>query len=75
MDEELQRIEKLRSEYESTILSVNGVESISIGLCANGKPCLQIGTSVPVDQVRPRLPAELFESGVELHYIGRIEAQ
>ncbi len=49
--------------------------SISIGLGDNGKPCLQIGISIPVDQIRPKLPAELFDVEVKLHYIGKIEAQ
>ena len=75
MEPDLLKVEKLRGLYESTILSVNGVSSVSIGLCANGKPCLQIGTSVPVEQVRSRLPVELFENEIELHYIGVVEAQ
>jgi hypothetical protein len=64
-----------RNVYESTILSLSGVGSISIGLCVNGKSCLQIGISVPVDQVRSRFPAELFEIEVKLHYVDKVEAQ
>lgn len=75
MEPDLQKIENLRNVYESTILSVSGVESVSVGLCDNDKPCLQIGISVPADQVRSRLPTELLDVDLKLHYIGKIKAQ
>lgn len=75
MEPDLQKIEHLRNLHESTILSINGVESVSIGLCNNDKPCLQIGISIPVDQIQPKLPAELSDIKVKLHYINKVEAQ
>lgn len=75
MELDLQKIENLRNLHESTILSINGVESVSIGLCDNGKPCLQIGISVSVDQIQTKLPADLSDIKVKLHYIDKVEAQ
>ncbi len=67
MDADIQKIEELRNKHESSILTIDGVESISVGLCTNGNPCLQIGTSIPVNQIRPKLPMELIENNVELN--------
>ncbi len=70
MESEFERVERLRGQYAATLLELGGVASVTVGVCAGGKPCLKIGTLVPVDQVRDRLPAELAEVEVELFYQG-----
>ena len=72
VEPDFQRIKNIRNMLESSIFTINGVESISIGLCDNGRPCLQISSSVPVEQVRPRLPAGLSQIQVELLYVGKV---
>ncbi len=72
---ELQKIEQMRARFDDTIMAIDGVESIAIGLNEKGEPCLMLGTSVPVEQIRARLPKEIFEIPVEISYIGRISAQ
>ena len=68
-------IEKIRAQHETEILAVDGVVSVAIGLNADGKPCLQIGTSLPPDKVRPKLPKAIFSVDVEVIYMGTLEAQ
>ena len=75
MDPDMQQIQKLRSRYQARLLAIDGVVSVSIGLGADGRPRLKIGTSQAVDTVRPRLPADLPEAEVELEYMGDIRAQ
>ena len=72
---ETSAIEKMRVQYEADILVVDGVVSVAIGLNAEGKPCLQIGTSLPPEKVRPKLPAAIFSVDVEVIYMGTLEAQ
>jgi hypothetical protein len=69
------KIEKIRAQYETLIMAVDGVISVATGLGAGGKPCLQIGTSLPPEKVRPRLPAAIFDVDVEVNYLGTIKAQ
>jgi len=68
-------IEKIRVQHEADILAVDGVVSVAIGLNAEGKPCLQIGTSLPLEKVQPNLPAAIFSVDVEIIYMGTLEAQ
>ena len=68
-------IENLRTKYDSHLMSINGVVSVSTGMGKSGKPCLKIGTSLPTDQVRPKLPEELFQMEIELEYFGEINSQ
>jgi len=68
-------IENLRTKYDSYLMSINGVVSVSTGIGKGGKPCLKIGTSLPTDQVRPKLPEELFQMEIELEYLGEINSQ
>jgi len=75
MEANIQKIEKFKIAYEESILSIDGVISLSIGLCENNQPCLQIGISVPADVVRPLLPKQLSEINIKLHYVGTVEAQ
>lgn len=69
------KIEKIRAQYETEIMAVDGVISVATGLSADGKPCLQIGTSLSPEKVRPRLPAAIFDVDVEVNYLGTIKAQ
>ncbi len=73
MDQET--IEKIRVKYEQEIMRINGVVSVSVGLNKDGKKCLKIGTSVPVEQISSKLPEGLSKSLVELEFIGNIQAQ
>lgn len=67
-------IEKIRAQHETDILAVDGVVSVAVGLNAEGEPCLQIGTSLPPEKVRPNLPAAIFSVDVEVVYMGKLEA-
>ena len=67
-------IENMRVQHEADILAVDGVVSVAMGLNAEGKPCLQIGTSLPPEKVRPELPAAIFSVDVEVIFMGTLEA-
>lgn len=75
MQASTQEIEAIKANYESQLIAIDGVESVSIGIGSDGKPCLMIGLSLPESQVRERIPAELFTSPVEFMFIGKIGAQ
>lgn len=75
MQDELRQIEKVRAEYESQLMNIDGVVSVSIGTGESGKPVLKIGTSVPPEQVRAKLPEQLLEASAELEFVGDIRAQ
>lgn len=75
MNSEPENIENLRAQYEDELMRVDGVVSISVGLCGD-RPCLKVGTSEPVEDVRPRLPESLRQhDDVELEFIGEIKTQ
>ncbi|MEW9919122.1 hypothetical protein AB2B41_05885 [Marimonas sp. MJW-29] len=75
MNSEPEKVEELRVQFEDELMRVEGVVSISIGLCGD-RPCLKVGTSEPIEDVRPRLPENLQKNeDVELEYIGDVEAQ
>jgi hypothetical protein len=63
-------IEQLRAEFAPRLMAIDGVESVTVGTCEDGSPCLVIGTSVPIDEVRDRLPEELAEQPIALEYQG-----
>lgn len=75
MEPELQRIEVVRAQHEGALLQIEGVVAVSIGLSADGCPCLKIGTSKSVEEVRAKLPEGLSEIDVEVEYIGDVRAQ
>lgn len=75
MNTDKQSIENIRAKHDSEIMSVEGVVSVGTGLGKDGQPCLVIGTSVPVEEVRARLPEEIFEVCVEITHVGEIKAQ
>ncbi|HHH48927.1 MAG TPA: hypothetical protein ENK51_08585 [Gammaproteobacteria bacterium] len=75
MKKEVQKIEQIRASLDGAVMAIEGVESIAIGQNEKGEPCLMIGTSLPVEQVRARLPKEVFEVPVDIFYIGEISAQ
>ncbi len=70
-----QAVERLRAEIEADLMAIDGVVMVATGVCADGKPCLRVGTSVPVEQVRPHLPPELAEVAFELEYVGKVRIQ
>ncbi len=72
---ELQAVERLRARIEADLLKIDGVVAVAAGVCDDGKPCLKVGTSIPVEQVRPRLPRELAEVPFELEHFGEIKIQ
>jgi hypothetical protein len=75
MDTDSHSIEAVKAKYETTLISIDGVESISIGIGKDGKMCLLIGLSLPVEDVIKNIPLELFSVPVEYSYIGNIHAQ
>ena len=75
MESDMQAIENVRAQCESAIMTIEGVVSVATGIGKSGKPCLKIGTSLPVEEVRSKLPKELSKIEVELEYIGEIRAQ
>lgn len=75
MEIDSSRIEELRVAHEAEIMMIPGVVSLATGLNDEGFPCLKIGTSVPIERVRPLLPHELQDVSVELEYVGEIRAQ
>jgi len=75
LNQDIQDIEQLRARFDDLIMAIDGVESVGIGLNEQGKACLMLGTSLPVEQVRAKLPKEIFKVPVEITYIGKISAQ
>lgn len=75
MESKFEKIERLRAEWASTLLALEGVASVTVGVGPGGRPRLRIGTRVPVEEVRPRLPEELAEVEVELVYQGQLGPQ
>jgi hypothetical protein len=75
MDPEMQEIEKIRTAHEMEIMDTDGVVMVSTGLGRDGKPCLKIGTRVPPETVRDKLPKSIFRVCVEIDFVGDIEAQ
>ncbi len=75
MSADFKVIDDMRAKMETKIISTEGVVSVSVGIGKDGRHCLKIGTSVPPDEVRSRLPQEIFQVPVEIEYVGRIEAQ
>jgi hypothetical protein len=75
METDVHKIEDVRATLDSKIMAIPGVVSVATGLAKDGSPCLKIGTSVPVEQVRGLLPRELAGIPVELENIGEIQAQ
>lgn len=75
MNTDIQKIENVRADHDSAIMAIPGVVSIATGLNHNGEPCIKIGTSVPIETVRPLLPLELSGINVELEYLGEIHSQ
>lgn len=75
MDPKLQEIEKVRNAHESQIMGIEGVVMVSTGLGKDGNPCLKIGTRVPPESIRDKLPKAIFRVHVEIDYVGEIRAQ
>lgn len=75
MQIEPQDVEAVKAKYETSLIGTDGVEAVSVGLGADGKPCLMIGTSLPEDQVKASLPPEIFSVPVEFKFVGKIQAQ
>ena len=75
MGSEFEAIDDIRAHLESEIMAVEGVVYVGVGIANDGKHYLKIGTSVPPDEVRAKLPPEVFQVEVVLEYVGTIEAQ
>lgn len=75
MDETQQAIEAMRGRFDQQIMATDGVVSVGTGLSQDGRPCLMIGTSAKPEDVRSRLPEDIFEVCVEITHVGDIEAQ
>ena len=75
MTNDKQTIAAFRARNDAEILATDGVVSIATGLNASGKPCLKIGTSVPPEGVRHKLPETLSEICHEIEFVGKVEAQ
>ena len=68
-------IEQVREQFESELMSIDGIAFVATGVDNNGAPCLLIGASVPVMEVHGRLPKALDDINVELKYVGDVKAQ
>lgn len=75
MKQDIQNIENLRAQYESTLMDIKGVTAVGTGLCKGDTTCLKIYTCIPIDQVFPLIPEELKEHHIELEFIGNIKTQ
>lgn len=75
MNEAQQAVETMRGRFDQQIMATEGVVSVGTGLSEDGQPCLLIGTSRPVDEVKAGLPQEIFDVCVEIKHVGDIEAQ
>lgn len=75
MEMDVQKIENVRATYDSEIMNIDGVVSVSTSLNKDGKPCLKIGTSKPVEKIQPFLPAGIYKVNVEIEYQGELKAQ
>lgn len=70
----MDRIDRLRQEFETALLRIDGVVGVSQGLDDQGRPHLRVLCSQPVDTVEPKLPEAVRAESV-LVYVGEIEAQ
>jgi flagellar basal body-associated protein FliL len=68
-------VESIKTEYENDLIVIEGVETISVGLGQDGKKVLMIGVSVPVENIRDKLPINIFSVPVEFVPVGEIDAQ
>lgn len=75
MSGDFEAVNDMRAKMETKIISTEGVVMVGVGIGRDGKHCLKIGTSAPPDDVRGRLPQEIFQVPVEIDYVGEIEAQ
>lgn len=75
MQADTQAIEHVKARIEPLISTTEGLESVSIGIGKDGKPCLMLGVSLPENEVRKKLPADLFTVPIEFMHIGKINAQ
>lgn len=75
MQNDIADIEKVRNQYESSIMATDGVESVSIGVGKNGKPCLNIGISKSEHEVRSKLPQAIYSAPIEFIFVGNITAE
>jgi hypothetical protein len=75
MANEIEKIEDIRVHFESRIMATPGVVAVGVGTSKDGRYILVIGTDRPEDEVRAKLPPEIFSVPVQLEYMGKIEAQ
>lgn len=75
MNDDAQSVDSLLTQYQDELMKIEGVVAVSIGQCADGTPCLKIGTSQPAEKVRELLPASLSRADVEVEFIGEIRSQ
>lgn len=75
MHNETSTIDQLRARFEQQLMNIEGVVLVSTSIDDAGQPGLLIGTSVPVDEVRDKLPGALSGANVILKYVGDISAQ
>ncbi|WDN89552.1 hypothetical protein BuS5_02520 [Desulfosarcina sp. BuS5] len=75
MELNVQAIEKIRAKYDTQLMAINGVNSVSLGIGKNGNPCLKISTFKPAEQVRAKLPKDVLQVEVEIYCTDEIYAQ
>lgn len=59
-------IDSIQARYQSQIIAIEGVISVSKGLYRNTNTCLKIGTSLPIEQIYPALPEGIFSTEIEV---------
>jgi hypothetical protein len=75
MQSENPSVESIKAQYENDLITIDGVETISVGLDQDGKKCLMIGVSLPIERVREKFPLDIFSVPVKFVPVGKIDAQ
>ena len=70
----MDHIDRLRQEFEATLLRIDGIVGVSRGHDDEGQPYLRVLCSQQADTVEPKLP-EAVRAHTVLVYVGEIEAQ
>lgn len=70
----MQDFTRFRTEYEATIMSLQGVAGMGEGADEAGNPCLMIYTTIATDLVRPNLPQAIGNIAHQLVFTGDINA-
>jgi len=68
-------IQEVKKKNETRLLDLQGVVSVGIGLDANGKQAIIVGTESSDPEIEAKIPAELEGFPVVVQKIGALKAQ